>query len=257
MRASMTTEAAMVLPLFIFCVINLLFGIQVVETSSRVTAALHETGNEICSYGYAIDEGIGESFGTGIASIVYAQNSISKHLGEVTNKRGGIAGGVNGISYVGSSVMSGNGIVNIKASYSLKFPVNMGIKTYRLGTSYYGHAWNGYDVNINMYSNTDEDPIVYITPSGSVYHTNIHCSHLNPSIRSAQMEEVDSLRNKDGAKYYSCELCGTDLDCGTVFLTDYGTRYHSDVSCSGIKRNVMSVHLSEVGGRRACVTCGG
>ena len=73
---SMTVEASIVVPLFIFCVINLLFGLQVVETSSRITAALHETGNEICSYGYAVTHSIGEGVPAGIAGDAYAIASV-------------------------------------------------------------------------------------------------------------------------------------------------------------------------------------
>ena len=74
---SMTVEAAFVVPLFILCVIKLLFGLQVMETSSRITAALHETSNKICSYGYAIDCGVGEGVPAGIGSTVYAVSSVS------------------------------------------------------------------------------------------------------------------------------------------------------------------------------------
>jgi len=256
-KASMTVEASLVVPLFIFCIVNLLFGIQVIETSSRVTAALHETGNEICSYGYAIQNSIGEGCPAGLGTVIYAATSTAHKLGTTTDKRGGIKGGIAGISYLGSSVMSGDGVVKISATYFLKYPVNLGIRTFRLGTSYYGHAWVGYDVSNNASVMTDEDPVVYITPSGTVYHTTISCSHLNPSTSSVGRDAIDSMRNRDGSKYYACEVCGSGTGVGNVYVTEYGNRYHSDLYCSGIKRNISAVHLSEVGGRRQCMTCGG
>lgn len=255
LKGSMTVEASFAVPLFIFCIINLLFGIQIMETSSRITAALHETGNEICSYGYAISESIGEGVPSGLASIVYASTSCAKHLGKTVDRRGGIKGGISGISYLGSSVMNENGIVKICASYSVKYPINMSIPSIRLGTTYYGHAWVGYDGGIANDNSDDEDPIVYITPNGTIYHRNIRCSHLNPSLKTVSAASINGLRSNDGSKYYPCEICGGGK--GMVFITEFGNRYHGSSNCSGIKRNIYSVHLSEVGGRRACMTCGG
>lgn len=256
-RGSMTVEACIVVPLFIFCMINLLFYIQVIETSSRMTAALHETGNEICSYGYAIDNSLGEGFPSGAASTVYASSSIAKHLGNTTNHRGGIQGGLLGINYLGSSIMTDNGLVKITTGYFLKFPVKMGIRPFYLGNIYYGHAWVGYEPIAGNIAEDIEDPIVYMTPSGSVYHTTPNCSHLNPKVRSVSRVEAETIRSQDGSIYHQCELCGNGGGMGSVYVTDYGNRYHSNLYCSGIKRNVMCVHLSEVGGRRVCLTCGG
>ncbi len=254
---SMTVEAAFAVPFFIFCVINLLFGLQVVETSSRITAALHETGNEICSYGYAVEHGIGEGVPASAIGDIYAISSVNSHLGETVEKRGGISGGRSGINYLGSSVMNEGGIVRISSSYSLKFPVEMGIKTYRLGTSYYGHAWVGYDGSGGIADYSDEDPVVYITRTGTVYHIDINCRHLNPTTRSVPASSVDELRSNDGSKYYPCEICGGGSGVGHVYITDYGNRYHSDLYCPGLKRDILAIHLSEVGGRPRCRTCGG
>lgn len=255
-QASMTVEASFVVPLFIFCIINLLFSIQVIETSSRLTAALHETGNEICSYGYAVNEGIGEGIPTSVGSTIYAASSIAGHLGRGVNRRGGIKGGISGISYLGSSVLEDGDIVKLSVTYSLKYPVNMNIRTIRLGTSYYGHAWTGYSGGSSVAAASEEDPIVFITPSGTVYHLDIHCSHLNPSLHLTPIDSIKDKRSNDGSKYYPCEICAINGVDGSVYVTDYGNRYHCDINCSGIKRNVRAVHLSEVKGRRKCMTCG-
>ena len=48
--ASMTVEAALVLPLFLFCIFNILFLLDAVRLQSRVAAALQPTGDQICEY---------------------------------------------------------------------------------------------------------------------------------------------------------------------------------------------------------------
>lgn len=252
---SMTVEASIVVPLFIFCMINLLFGIQVVETQSRITAALHETGSEICSFAYAARRGLGDAPG-GILTDAYAVGSIAGHLGETVQNRGGIAGGRLGLDYTDSSVLKDRGVVKLSVRYFLKFPVKMGIRPYLLGTSYYGHAWVGYDGIGAIPVSTEDDPIVYVTPSGVVYHRDYDCRHLHPSVRMVPASAVDGMRSGDGSKYYACEICGGGIGTGSVYITDSGNRYHSRIMCSGIKRNILAIHLSEVGGRAPCSLCG-
>lgn len=119
---------------------------------------------------------------------------------------------------------------------------------------YYGHAWIGY---VHDGSNTGEEEIfVYITETGTVYHRNRGCSYLNPSIKSAGKTELESLRNKSGAIYYVCPLCGGGA-AGRYYVTDYGTNYHTSIACPGLKRTIYEVRLSEVGGRGPCSKCGG
>ena len=252
---SMTVESAMVVPLFIFCVLDLMFGIQVVETQSRINAALHETGSEICSYGYAIERGLGDA-PAGIVSEAYAIGSVAHHLGSGVDKRGGILGGRVGLVYGGTEVMKDGGIVNLKIRYLLRFPVDLHLRPFMLGTSFYGHAWVGYDGSGSLPDSSDDDPIVYITPTGTVYHRSYDCRHLHPSVKSISSAAVDGMRNSDGSKYYPCEVCGGGSGIGTVFITNSGNRYHSDLMCPGIKRNIIAIHLSEVGGRAPCSLCG-
>ena len=41
----------------------------------------------------------------------------------------------------------------------------------------------------------------------------------------------------------------------TVFITDQGNRFHYDLNCSGIKRTIYMIRLSEVGNRKQCSRC--
>ncbi|MBQ2257432.1 MAG: pilus assembly protein, partial [Lachnospiraceae bacterium] len=62
-------------------------------------------------------------------------------------------------------------------------------------------------------------------------------------------------RNESREIYYPCEECGGS--CGnTVYITSHGNRYHATLSCSKLKRTVLAVPISQVGGRGACSKCG-
>ena len=99
-----------------------------------------------------------------------------------------------------------------------------------------------------------EEALVYITTYGKVYHTSLSCNYLDLSIITVNQSQVDSRRNVDGGKYYECEMCEKN-ELGKVFITSYGDRFHYDRNCSGLKRSITSVPLSQVGSRTLCRKC--
>ena len=88
-----------------------------------------------------------------------------------------------------------------------------------------------------------------------VYHRDYHCTHLELSIHMVLQSEIESLRNEGGGKYHPCQHCIKGAG-GGVYITDTGDRYHSSLSCSGLKRTIYAVPLSEVAGKGACSRCG-
>ena len=86
------------------------------------------------------------------------------------------------------------------------------------------------------------------TDVGGGHHTGI--------FREVSRAEVDKLRSEDGSKYYACELCGSKRG-QTVFITNYGNRWHVSRNCSGIRRDIRSIPISQVGERALCKRCAG
>lgn len=106
----------------------------------------------------------------------------------------------------------------------------------------------------------EQEETVYVTETGSVYHSSLSCTHLKLSVRAVAFGEVGKLRNENGAIYYPCEICGGGSpEAGTpVYLTREGNRYHSSASCRGLLRKVRSCTLTEAleAGKRPCSRCG-
>ena len=116
-------------------------------------------------------------------------------------------------------------------------------------------AWVGYTGESFRTGQSDE--IVFITPEGTVYHRSRDCTYLRLSIRQLPYNALEDARNQSGGKYAPCEYCiHSGWSGSTVYITNYGNRYHSTKNCRGLKRTVMAVPLSEVGGRRCCSRCG-
>lgn len=117
------------------------------------------------------------------------------------------------------------------------------------------HPWTGFHQRGAGSKETEE--MVYVTPTGGVYHNSIGCSYLDLSVQTVAGGQVDSLRNESGGKYHACERCsGGGALAGIVYITDYGNRYHNQASCSGLKRTVRLVKKSELGAMHLCSRCG-
>lgn len=104
----------------------------------------------------------------------------------------------------------------------------------------------------------EEEPeeIVLITDTGYVYHLSYNCPSLNIRPKIVNYEDVGSMRNDGGAKYYPCEYCvkknAAPKEC---YITPEGDRYHFKKDCQGLKRTIYEVPLSEAGNKRPCKRC--
>ncbi len=58
LRAGMTVEAAVVLPLFLFFFMNLACSVEMIRLHGNLQLALWKTGNELAVYGYVLDSGV-------------------------------------------------------------------------------------------------------------------------------------------------------------------------------------------------------
>lgn len=259
LKASMTVEAAFVLPFFLFAFLNVISILEIYRVQSNISAAMHMTSKEmaVCAYEYkaVFDDDVGTLESLGL-TYGYASNRVKNILGEKYLDNSPIKGGVSGIGWYRSSVLEENDCIDLIASYTIKPPVAIvGFGEFKMYNRMFTRAWTGYDNAAAAGSNADEE-FVYITPDGTVYHRSRACSYLKLSIVPVNMVVLESKRNEGGAKYYPCEECAKE-ERSTVYITNYGTRYHSSLQCSKLKRTILVVPLSKVGGRGACSKCGG
>lgn len=267
----MTVEAALVLPLFIFCLCNILWMLDIIRLQCVMFAAVRETGTKLCEYAYYLENasasaeeagadttGLPEGLPSLILSETYVRSDVQSYLGEDYLQQSPLRG--DSISFLQSSILNGDDLISIVADYRVEpfIPV-IAPSSFGLQTRFVGHAWNGYGLADSSDNNGDaaeDDTIVYITPSGTVYHTSADCTYLRPHVRSTSGSDIDNQRSSNGSCYYPCESCHPGR-MGTVYYTTDGNRYHASSACSKIKRTIQSVHLSEVqGSRHACSKCG-
>lgn len=257
-KASMTVEAAFVLPLFLFFMVQVMSAIDMIGQQSRFNAALHQTGNRMAFAGYLSHKAIAsevpeEIVSTGLTDL-YAINQILDYVGKSYLDRSCVENGAAGIR--GAVSFDGADRIKISVSYRVKplFPV-IGFQGFEMKQGYYGRLWTGYDVEEGRSDLTQNDPMVYVTETGTVYHTNRECTYLNPSITRMDKELVGESRNQSGGKYHPCEICGMGGSGETVYITDQGSSYHTVITCSGLKRTIYTIPLSQAEGRRRCSKC--
>nr|MBQ8253089.1 pilus assembly protein [Lachnospiraceae bacterium] len=123
------------------------------------------------------------------------------------------------------------------------------------------HIFNGYDDSGGDRIGETEE-FVYITEYGRVYHRKRTCQGLNISVKEVAGHSVFSQRNADRKIYRGCNVCGEgyskkDIQSRTLYITDYGIRYHVSLNCPDLSRTLQVVKISRVGGRTPCKLCGG
>lgn len=235
--ASATVEASIVIPLYVYAVLAVGYLIQIINIKSTMMQAMYNDVRQLAKYAYFCEG-----------------NSLPKDFSGQRN----LVGKTAGISSYNSEIVMYNNEIYLKVSYTVKNPFDFfGIGKTKIQQQCVSGAWRGEDYVGNTGNKENNDAMVYITISGTVYHKEKTCSYLNPSIQSISVACIENQRNASGGKYYSCERCVRNTEPDIVYITDYGDRYHVDINCSGLKRSIFSVPLSKVSDKRACSKCGG
>lgn len=256
----MTLEAAILIPIFLFVMMTLLSVMDMLHLYGKVETELLQIGRKMAIYApagslIAADEQ-GEISGivTTVLGDQYARVSLMNHLDESDIQAAGLVGGYGGISFIYSNIMTEGDMIDLAASYHLEprnnfflIPDFLVINRCRM------RAWTGYDITEGS-SDQGTERMVYITETGTVFHLTETCTYLDLSIHPVAKESISSYRNQSGEIYRDCEICGGDAD--TYYITDYGDCYHVALSCSGLKRTITVIPISQVGDRRACSRCG-
>lgn len=240
-KGSITVEAAMAVPIFFFAVVCLFYLMEIMAVQTAVRSGLQYAGKETAQEGYIKK----------MLSPVEIEADVVNAIGAKRLERSIVIGGSGGIDCSGSKMSARTGIAELQAVYHVQIPVPMfGIPSIAYKERMRVKAWTGYEKG-GFAENTDT---VYVTETGVVYHKDYSCTYLDLSIRMVSSAQADSLRNHSGGKYYPCERC--KREGGSVYITDYGDRFHGSLSCSGLKRTVYAVPLSEIVGKGVCSKCG-
>lgn len=281
LSASATVEASIVIPLFIYAVMTITFLLQIIGIQLQVKQALYNETRKIAKYMYIYNEVdnkndekkittdeiqrddsddiyksiIKNGINSGILELLFR-----KEVGDEFIGKSYIVGGNFGFHMNLSTIKDKSNKINIVVTYTIKNPFDIfgySLNTITQNASTYAWVGNESFDKDEETKNSDNDKLVYITPSGEVYHTNKNCTYLVFSIHEISNYDLENQRNLSGGKYYACEKCGNFDTNGKYYITDFGDRYHTTKSCSSIMRNIITVKLSQVADKQQCSKCKG
>lgn len=242
-KASMTIEATLVLPIFLFAVLSLISVFDIMKIKSCMDVAVAEAGNEIAV----------ESYGGYMGDLVkplYISYKIQTFLDENLSKED--AEKISKYIFVTDvSFLEEENILKFRVDYRVTLDFGMpGLKSIKLHTTYYGHNWLGYT------SHKDAETMVYISDEATVYHIDKNCTYLYVNVREVSYDSVENCRNDSGHIYQKCGFCGKLENTGTVYITAEGKNYHNVENCIGLTRTIYTVPLSTLSYKKVCSRCG-
>lgn len=261
---SLSLEAALVLPLFLFGCFCLMMPMRMMDRQRQIQAVVEAVGEDLSQYAYVvrclegeepagIDVSRGEGDGTdgGIYALseAYAAAAI---LGRIDRDW------VENVSFQGTEIGTDD-MVHIVMQYRMRLPFSvLGLDSMpftcvcsrRMWTGARGNRWAAGSGEAGQ-----KEEMVYIGKTSTRYHLQRDCHYLSNALSPVPASAVGQLRNKEGKRYYACQACGGGSK--TVYVSDYGTSYHASPNCRALISYVQAVPLSQVIHMGACSYCGG
>lgn len=243
-KGSITIEASLAVPLFFLATLCVIYLMEMMALQMSVRIGMHT----------ALEQIVGETTTLATIGTDGIEEMVVAAIGEEKLEQSILLNGKDGLDCSESKVSLSNGCVTLHVNYTLQLPIpqfgNLGL-TYE--EEMVGKAWTGYDGGVNV----EEEIMVYISDTESVYHLSSSCTHLQLEIYGTTMEEVVNLRNEYGEMYTPCSKCieAEEALSGVIYVASTGTHYHSNLSCSGLKRSIYEVPISEVIGMGLCSRC--
>ena len=254
-KASLTVEAAMTFPIFIFAFFLMIYSLRIVELQSKVQYALNAASSDMAAYAMVKEGTEGGSAANYVSGIVYSNPGASalflKNLKSCMEDVDMVSGKWLGFHFTNSQIMKKDAVIYLEVHYKIKMPDLLGIKIeIPCIQNVYTRGFTG-----RRLAEKEEGKIVYITTGQTVYHTNRSCTHLVLSVQ--QVSEKVFFNKKKGylKKYTNCLLCKDKISNGYIYITAQGDKYHYSLQCQSLKRTIKRILLKDVGNRTLCKRC--
>jgi len=242
--ASMTVEASVVLPLFLFFFLNLLSAIEMIRLHSNIQLALWSAGREISVYGsFSESESYATTYGMALAEGATVKLKIKEILGKEYLENSPLENGLNSLYCMVVPDSEEPDVLDIRivSKVAAKFPLPA-FGQFSMINVYYSHYFTGYEKS----RSGNQQQVYYVTQEGEVYHVRQTCSYLYIPVEKIMREELPK-------QYRECQKCGKNGVMPWVFITSEGECFHAKLDCPALKRTIRTV--TDTTGYRPCSRC--
>ena len=279
--ASLTVEAALILPALLSVLFFFLSFLQIIRVEQKLYYTATQVAEETAACGYLLKyadkelDALWESGGdyyraAGFAidllqdagDALWIRKVLCKKLSGEDYVEAMVVGGISGIDFWGSESYAEDEMTVVRMNFRIAFPIfqrflpKLSFEKTVLMRSFSGRGAFEDKEGEEESEGEEEAGYVYITESGTVYHTSANCIYIRRKVQKEKGEGIAEKRNQYGAKYYRCESCMKNGEVPeSVFVTKAGTRYHATKDCSKIKRTVKKILFSEASAYRPCSRC--
>ena len=225
-KASVTVEAALAIPIFLFAVLSLIYMLEIQSVRTCIRSAAQSAAKTAAE----------DTVMLPVVNIVKFRQDMIEAAGADRLDRSILAGGSLGLNCSRTYMSLITGEIHVSVGYSVRLPFpKFANLTAKFSEEMKVKAWTGYS---KRDGNSDDE-----------------CTYLQLSVRFVPYSELSGIRNEDGGRYHKCDKCVHGDAFAGVYITSTGGKYHNSLSCSGLKRTIHAVKKSEVGVRGGCSRC--
>lgn len=226
LQASMTLEAAMVLPIFLFSAIALLAPMRAMDTQRKLQTEMECSCEEMSLYLYGQ-----ENTETGLLKQMDEQGNIEQKMIHVEK-------------------------IPFFSRIAPEISIEIGSRR---------RGWIGIPGKLTVssekiYGLEDEnaEEMVYVGKNMGRFHRNRKCHYISNEYQTISRKSAEKMRDSDGRLYTACSSCGKNGEqTEIVYVTSGGRHYHNRMDCQAMASYVRKVPISEVSHLGACSYCGG
>lgn len=239
-RGSITVEASIVVPLFLFFLLTVAKIAGMLIAEAQIHQSLAEAAGYTAQYCYLEQRLLGDNSSAVVVNTGVLVSQFQDYIGDSSYVEKNVAGGEKGIIITQTPDTENGKVFYAKADYSFRLEVPfLGVFHMKRRNVIKQKAFLGFD------GQEEVDSYVFITPNQEVYHLRRDCTHLELKVR----------KTAGTGGMSPCRYCGR-RNTGNYYIAKDGRVYHCSRDCSGLKRTVYRVKLSEVNGLDPCQRCG-
>ena len=284
LAASLTVEAALVLPLFLFAMYLLILPLRMMDTAREMQQVCESVCQDTVQLLYLRSltkkdgpdaggtDGTGEDGTTKDSPADIGDTVTDLRLdGALTGNAVGMAAAAQARARVKddyvihllslrSSILGDGETVRLTLDYDYRLPFSVfGLGSIHQSVTAVRRAWTGRTeggmTSASGGSGTEDSETVYVGKNSTRYHSSPSCHYLSNDLTAVSYESVSGERNSSGSKYHPCSRCAKGVTGGTVYISPSGTSFHTTESCSAITAYARPVLKSEVAHLGPCSYC--